>query len=127
MAVVISDREKQNKNLIPINDRPPDEARAIRSRGGIASGEKKRKKKAMKEAVEAVLSLKAPAKMKAELKKMGFKNEDCINQTIMVMQVFQAACKGDIRAAEFMRDTGGEAPGQQQNEENGSVQIIDDL
>ena len=66
-------------------------------------------------------------KTRDSLKKMGFKNEDCINQTIMVLQVFQAACKGDIRAAEFMRDTGGEAPGQQQKEEDGSVQIIDDV
>ena len=46
-----------DENLIPFGERTESEQRAIQSAGGKASGEARRKRKAMKEQAELLLSL----------------------------------------------------------------------
>ena len=82
----------------------------------------------MKETVKLVLGLKTPDAVKKQLKKMGIKEPDQINQTAVAVSMLNEAMKGDVRAAEFLRDTSGELPGAATSEDNdGSVQIIDDV
>lgn len=98
------------KDLIPMSERSKEEVKRIASKGGINSGKTRRKKKTMREAAQLVLNLKSPDKIKAELKKLGIKDADAINQTAMLISILNRALKGDVRAAEFMRDTAGENP-----------------
>ena len=48
---------KQNENLIPNTKRTPSELREITQKGGKASGEARRKKKALREEMEELLSI----------------------------------------------------------------------
>lgn len=98
------------KDLIPMSERTKEEVKQIASRGGINSGKARRKKKAMREAAQMVLGLKSPEAVKKKLKELGVKSEDTINQTAMLIAVLNRAMRGDVRAAEFMRDTAGENP-----------------
>lgn len=98
------------KDLIPMSERTKEEQKKIASAGGKASAKSRRKKKTMREAAQLVLNLKSPDKIKAELKKLGIKDADAINQTAMLISILNRALKGDVRAAEFMRDTAGENP-----------------
>jgi hypothetical protein len=98
------------KDLIPLNKRTKEEQKRIASAGGKASVRSRRAKKTMREAARLVLGLKSPEKIKAELEKLGIKNKDAINQTAMLVAILNKALRGDVRAAEFMRDTAGENP-----------------
>lgn len=97
-------------NIENLRTLTPEEARKIGSMGGKASVEARRKKKSMKEAASSILSLNVTEDMKRTLKKMGVEDEDLIMQTAALVSVLQKALKGDIRAAEFLRDTAGENP-----------------
>lgn len=64
------------ENLVPIMDRTPEERREIARKAGIASGEAKRKKKAMREMLEVCLEMtdKKTGKTYRELATMGLIN-----------------------------------------------------
>lgn len=64
----------------------------------------------MREAAQMILALKPPEAVQAQLKKMGIRSEDLVNQTALLVAVLNQAYKGDVRAAEFIRDTAGESP-----------------
>lgn len=98
------------EDLIPLNKRTKEEQKRIASAGGKASVRSRRAKKTMRETARLVLELKCPEKIKAELEKLGIKNKDAINQTAMLVAILNKALRGDVRAAEFMRDTAGENP-----------------
>lgn len=95
-----------NENLKPI--RSKSEAREKGRNGGIASGAARRKKRTMREAAETFLNL--PVKDQSLLEKLrplGIKKGDMDYQTVMIVSLFQQVLKGDIKAAEFLRDTLG--------------------
>lgn len=110
--------------VIPTSEKARENGR----KGGLASGAAQRQKKAMREAAQMVLSLKSPDHIKEQLRKMGIKDKDCINQTAILISLCQKALKGDIRAAEFLRDTAGENPNAAiTQEEQETIRIIDDI
>lgn len=98
------------KNLTNQAQRSPEERREIAKKGGTVSGKVKKRKKAMREAAQMILALKPPEAVQAQLKKMGIRSEDLVNQTALLVAVLNQAYKGDVRAAEFIRDTAGESP-----------------
>lgn len=98
------------KNLTNQAQRSPEERREIAKKGGTVSGKAKKRKKAMREAAQMILGLKPPEAVQAQLKKMGIRSEDLVNQTALLVAVLNQAYKGDVRAAEFIRDTAGESP-----------------
>lgn len=83
-------------------------------KGGLKSVEVRRKKKAMKEALEILLSLplKDQELVEAEevksLAELSGKNID-IQTAILIAQI-KKALKGSVASAEFLRDTAGERP-----------------
>ena len=89
-----------------------DEAAKNGQKGGYASGEARRKKKAMREMAGMVLAAPVPAsKAKlSELIKMGFEADDVNVQLLSLLAVGKNAAKGDIAALTFLRDTAGEKP-----------------
>lgn len=98
-------------NLIPMNRLTKEEQRELASKGGKASVEARRRKKSQKQALETILSLKVKDnKAQLKLSQLGIKKSDMDNQMLMLVAVFLKACKGDVRAAEYIRGTLGEDP-----------------
>lgn len=83
-------------------------------KGGIASGETRRKKKTMKESLETLLAMGVDTGKIISVEdleafpELAGKNIS-VNDAIMVKMI-QKALKGDLRAAEFVRDSIGQKP-----------------
>lgn len=96
-----------------------EEARAIGKKGGIASGEARRRKRNMKKTLEMLATLPFEIKdkngnsIKAQLKSIGINEEDIDYEMAMNYSIFLTAIKGgknQVSAATFIRDTLGEKP-----------------
>lgn len=98
------------KNLIPFNERTESEQREIQSKGGRASGASRRRKRDMAKAMKMLLDMPAMDGMSAYLQKMGVGELDMTNQMAMLSVMLVKAASGDVRAAEFVRDTAGYNP-----------------
>ena len=99
--------------LNPQNLKVPtsEEARRNGRLGGLKRAENERKRKAMKEVLQALLDLPmreqdAPEEVKSYADFAKGKNVT-IEQTVLMAQIIKAV-KGDTRAATFLRDTAGE-------------------
>ena len=92
----------------------PEQRSEYGRKGGIASGEAKRKKKAMRERLEILLSLPLKAGKNADLESIknfaALKGKNITVQDAMMIAQIQKALKGDTTAAAFVRDTAGENP-----------------
>ena len=92
----------------------PEQRRENGRKGGIASGEAKRKKKAMRERLEILLEMPMRAGKGADLESIknfaAIKGKNITVQDAMMIAQIQKALKGDTTAAAFVRDTAGENP-----------------
>jgi hypothetical protein len=92
----------------------PEQRRENGRKGGIASGEAKRKKKAMRERLEILLELpmnKGRAKDIEDIRSFAaLKGKNITVQDAMMIAQIQKALKGDTTAAAFIRDTAGQKP-----------------
>lgn len=92
----------------------PEQRSEYGRKGGIASGEAKRKKKAMRERLEILLSLPLKSGKNADLESIknfaALKGKNITVQDAMMIAQIQKALKGDTTAAAFVRDTAGENP-----------------
>lgn len=100
------------QNLKPKTGLSKEEAKRMGEKGGKKSGEVRRKRKALKEQLELLLS--SPAKnekMKQQIKqKFNIKDEDIDNQMAITIAIYQKALTGDVQAYNTIRDTIGEKP-----------------
>lgn len=87
------------ENLKPV--RSKEEARERGKNGGIKSGEARRAKKTMKEMLDYLLE-KEIANQKT--------GESVTYREAILTSCIKKAIKGDVKAAQFVRDTAGEAP-----------------
>ena len=94
----------------------PEERREMGRKGGIASGEAKRAKKAMKECLEVLLEMTLKSGRGVDIETVkNFASLKCKNITVqdaMMIAQIQKALKGDTNAAVFVRDTAGQNPTQ---------------
>ena len=89
------------KNLRPFtSEQSHEEAVENGKKGGIASGEAKRAKKSLREAMQIL--------MNADL--TGKDGKTMTGTEAMAAKAFQAALKGDWKAWELVRDTAGQKP-----------------
>lgn len=92
----------------------PEERRENGRKGGIASGEAKRAKKAMRERLEILLDLPMKSGKGADLDSIknfaALKGKNITVQDAMMIAQIQKALKGDTTAAAFVRDTSGQKP-----------------
>lgn len=88
------------QNLIPNSERSPSELREQTRKGGIASGEARRRKRDIRLALEALLE-------KDITDKHG--NTMSTAEAIAIKQI-EKALKGDTKAFEVVRDTAGQKP-----------------
>lgn len=88
------------------------EPREAGRRGGKASGEARRKKRQMENAAKLLLDMPVVGENAVKnLETLGFEEEDMTNQMALLVRIFQKAiATGDVRAAEFLRDTAGYNP-----------------
>lgn len=106
-------------NLIPFtSEQSREEAKKNGKKGGIASGEARRKRKAFKEQIDYFLSLPFPDmtdsngnKIKDAFKNFGIEEEEIDNQMAMILSMWKNVIKrGDVSAFTALRDTVGEKP-----------------
>ena len=106
------------KNLIPFtSDQSHDEAVKNGKKGGVASGAARRRRKTMRQTLNALLSAGLDVseqefveKVTPRLLALGIDVEDATYQDVMLAGILMKAIRGDVRAAEFIRDTGGDSP-----------------
>lgn len=103
------------------NLKPPTSTKEARERGrkgGIQSGKVRKKKKAMRETAEMILGLALNDGTVTDIE--GVKNVAALNgknitvQEAIILEQALKALKGDKGAAEFMRDTSGNKPTNEQ-------------
>lgn len=96
----MANKNPQSENLIPLNRRSEEDARALRAKGGKAAGEAKRRKKLLKDAANDLLD---------EIIKNA-KGDEKLGSEALIMAQFKKALQGDTKAAEYIRDTAGQKP-----------------
>jgi len=77
-------------------------------KGGINSGEARRKKKALREYLDMMLSSQPDARRKSKLLSLGLNEEDINREASMVLAVVQKAEKGDVFAFREVRELIGD-------------------
>lgn len=88
------------QNLIPFTERSENEVRKLNSKGGVNSGEARRRKRDIRLALEALLE-------KDITDKHG--NTMSTAEAIAIKQI-EKALKGDTKAFEVVRDSAGQKP-----------------
>ena len=102
------------KDLKPVQSK--EEAKKRGRAGGIASGKARREKKAMRETLDILLSMPMKDGAAADVESIrsfaSIKGKNIsVQEAILIAQV-QKAMKGDTKAAEYVRDTIGQKPGE---------------
>lgn len=99
----------------------PEQRRENGRKGGIASGEAKRAKKAMRERLEIMLDMPMKPGKGADIESIknfaAIKGKNITVQDAMMIAQIQKALKGDTNAAAFVRDTAGQNPTQKIEQE----------
>ena len=113
------------QNLIPIEHLSHEEAKRRGSMGGKASGEARKKKKAIKDTINLMLEMPVfNEKMKKQMQDLGFVDEELTNQTALVLALYKRALSGDVMAFNTLADRSGEIV--KQKVETTQVPIIKD-
>ena len=106
-----------NENLISLADRTTEEQHEIATKGGIASGIARNKKKLLRECLEELLS-----------KEMKDKNGNTASGAeVLATKLFQQALQGNIKAFEVVRDTAGQKPAERVVVSNIDPDVIDQV
>lgn len=96
-------RNKED-NLIPFtSEQNREEASKNGKKGGVASGEARRRKKSMRELAKIVNSLPLSPKNKAQMPD-GIKEDEMTFQMGFIIKVYQQALKGDTKAMKLWVD-----------------------
>lgn len=114
------------QNLIPFtSNQSREEAKKNGAKGGRKSGEVRRKRKAMKEQMEMLLSL--PFKSTKQLnfmKDLGIEEDNIDNQMALIVAIYGKALKGDVQAFNTIREV---VQDEKTIKDEDRVQIINDL
>ena len=101
----------RKENLINPKDRTSEELREMTRKGGIASGEARRRKKTMREALELLMfNTELPEVLKERLKSEGVKEEDMNHQMVITRSLISKAEAGDVQAYNTICQMIGEKP-----------------
>jgi len=110
--------EKQRACLIPLQDRPEAERKALASKAGKASAAKKQYNKTFKQALQWALEMPA-LKGNPDVEKIRKQFGQVTNRDAIVIALTAKAIKeGDVKAFAAIRDTTGELPAQTVNVKN---------
>lgn len=95
---------KREDNLTPFDSNQSREEAAKNGRkGGIASGEARRRKKTAKQAAELILSLAPTGNSSKNLSSLGVDEDDQTNMVALMARMFaEAMAHGNVKAASFL-------------------------
>lgn len=109
-----TDKPKRHgmENLIPFTALTEEQQRAIASKGGKASVEAKRKKKHLREVVQAMLAHEMTEDQISEVlgTAENLLDGDKSVSAVLTARLIQEAAQGNVKAYETLRDTGGYKP-----------------
>ena len=88
-------------NLISLADRTTEEQRIIATKGGIASGEARRRKKLLKECIDALLE---------KVVSVDESGEDVTGADVLAVKLYEEAKNGNMKDWELLRDTANQKP-----------------
>lgn len=89
------------QNLISLADRTTEEVREIGRKGGVASGEARRRKRTMREIAQTIANAPVTSqKNKAVLEQLGLEENEMNNSALVVAGVLKSAQGGNISAVE---------------------------
>lgn len=101
----------RKENLIDPKDRTSEELREMTRKGGLKSGEARRRKKTMREALEMLMyDTKLPEQTKQMLKAEGVSAEDFNHQMVITRSLIAKAESGDVQAYNAICAMIGEKP-----------------
>ena len=105
----------RKENLIDAAHRTEDELREMTRKGGIASGEARRRKKTMREALEMLMyQTELPEAMKERLRAEGIEDNEHMNHQMMITRSLIAKAEaGDVQAYNAICAMIGEKPAEQ--------------
>lgn len=104
------------QNLIPNNQRSPNEVRENGRKGGKKSGQTRRERKKFNELFNNYLDKKITnEQIKQQMLQFGFTNKECTNKNAIVFAQYKEALKGSTQAFIAVRDTIGEKPQEKVN------------
>ena len=99
----------QNKNLITMRDRTPEERHAMQSKGGKVCAERRAQKKAAAEMMQMFCDLPVTdGRRKNKLKRLGIEANDMTNKMQMVVAIGQLAQAGNVYAFDKVLELLGE-------------------
>ena len=87
-----------------------EEAREYGAKGGKASGEARAKKKTIGNILKQWSSFAVSDKQAAQLKSMGFSDDDMVNSTLVAVKLIQKIQNGDLKAMEMYVKLTGQDP-----------------
>ena len=113
-----------DENLIPFSERSEKEQREIRSKGGKASGEARRKRKTQREFLENALDMKVKTipKLKKLCSQLGLDEECTLQELLTVKLIMNTAVVSDLSKLKDITALLGE-----QNETGENNGILNDL
>ena len=114
-------RKGRKENLINPNERTSEELREMTRKGGIKSGEARRRKKTMREALELLMyKTELPEQTKQMLKAEGVNEDDFNHQMVITRSLIAKAESGDVQAYNAICSMIGEKPAEKM-EVNGDL------
>lgn len=106
--------EENTHKGVRFSDMTKEQARECGRLGGIASGEAKRRKKAMRESLEVLLNMPLKSGKQCDVETVknfaALKGRNITVEQAMLIAQIQKALKGDTQALTFLRDTSGQKP-----------------
>ena len=119
---IVTDKPKRHgmENLIPFTALTEEQQREIACKGGKASVEAKRKKKHLREVVQAMLAHSMTDEQISEVlgTAENLLDGDKSVSAVLTARMIQEAAQGNVKAYETLRDTGGYKPKDQVEVEN---------
>lgn len=104
-------QKRNTTGLVQNQDRTPSERRESAIKAGIASGDARRKKKALKEMMELALQMEEQNEgYRSRMLKAGWEPENMTQMTVITQGLIQKAKAGDVQAYNAIRDIIGEKP-----------------
>lgn len=101
----------RKENLINPKDRTSDDLREMTRKGGIASGEARRRKKTMREALEMMMyKCELNEQMKQKLRAEGVGEDEMNHQMVITRSLIAKAESGDVQAYNAICAMIGEKP-----------------
>ena len=114
--------KRNTTGLVQNQERTPIERRESAIKAGIASGDARRKKKALKEMMELALQMEEQNEgYRSRMLKAGWEPENMTQMTVITQGLIQKAKAGDVQAYNAIRDIIGEKPAEKM-ELGGSMQ-----